>query len=235
MYKKGSENIIADALSRKPQDTSAGELYGISTIHTELLSDIQHSWECDSEIQQRISQLKDGKQVKHYSWQQQVLCRKGRIVVGPDLNLQTKLIMMWHNDPMGGHSGVEVTYQKLKQTFYWKKMHSLVTSVVASCDVCQRSKPDNAAYPGLLQPLPIPTTVWSEVSMDFIEGLPNSHSKSLILVVVDRLSKYAHFIALSHPYTAITVAQVFLDFIYRLHGMPTTIVSDRDAVFMSQF
>ena len=71
--------------------------------------------------------------------------------------------------------------------------------------------------------------------MDFINGLPNSQGKNTILVIVDRLSKYAHFIALAHPYTALTMAQLFLDHIYRLHGLPKSIVSDRDPIFVSTF
>ncbi|GJX38757.1 retrotransposable element Tf2 [Tanacetum coccineum] len=92
-----------------------------------------------------------------------------------------------------------------------------------------------SAYPGYLQPLPIPEKVWSEVSMDFIVGLPKSHGNTVIFVVVDRLSKYAHFMALNHPYTASSVAQVILDFVYKLHGLPNSIVSDKDDVFISNF
>ncbi|GJV37156.1 retrotransposon-related protein [Tanacetum coccineum] len=110
-----------------------------------------------------------------------------------------------------------------------------VKSFVRKCDVCQRNKPNLEAYPGALQPLPIPTRVWQDVSMDFVDGLPTSQGKTIILVIVDRLTKYAHFMALSHPYTAMQVAQLFLDHVYKLHGMPKTIVSDRDKVFLSLF
>lgn len=88
---------------------------------------------------------------------------------------------------------------------------------------------------GLLQPLPILTKVWAEVSMDFIDGLPKSHGKSTILVVVDRLTKYGHFIPISHPYTAPQVARVYFDNIFKLHGMPESIVCDRDPTFTSRF
>lgn len=106
---------------------------------------------------------------------------------------------------------------------------------ISECDVCQRNKTETVASPGLLQPLPIPERAWSDLSMDFIEGLPNSCGKTLIFVVVDRLTKYVHFMALAHPYTAMEVAQLFTDNVFKLHGLPVSIVSDRDKVFTSQF
>ena len=136
---------------------------------------------------------------------------------------------------MGGHSGTTVTVHRLKTMFYWKGMHKMVKQFIRECDICQRQKPDLAAYPGLLQPLPIPDKIWSSISMDFVERLPVSQGKTVIFVVVDRLSKYAHFIGLQHPFTASTVAQAFMDNVYRLHGLPESIISDRDKVFLSHF
>lgn len=101
--------------------------------------------------------------------------------------------------------------------------------------MCLRCKYETVAYPGLLQPLPIPEGVWQSIAMDFIEQLTRSKGKDTIWVVVDRLSKYAHFVALSHPFSAAELAQMFFDNIYKLHGAPANIVSDKDPLFMSQF
>ena len=114
-------------------------------------------------------------------------------------------------------------------------MKKEVRNWVRSCEGCQRCKPCLQTPAGTLQPLPIPHAIWVDISMDFIEGLPISRHKDTILVVVDRLSKYAHFLALSHPFTAAGVAQSYFEHIFKLHGLPKTIVSDRDRIFLSNF
>jgi hypothetical protein len=87
----------------------------------------------------------------------------------------------------------------------------------------------------MLSPLSVPEEAWQIVSMDFIEGLPTSGNANYIMVVVDKLSKFAHFVSFHHPYTAQKVAQAFQDNIFRLHGLPTHIISDRDPIFTSSF
>lgn len=150
-------------------------------------------------------------------------------------NADVKLhILRWlHDSAIGGHLGRDATLQRIKSLFYWPRMNVEIQHYIRNCTVCQKNKNDLAAKPGLLQPLPVPNGVWESISMDFIEGLPPSGGKHCILVVVDRLSKNAHFLALSHPYTAIEVTQLYLDHIFKLHGMPKDIVSDRDPTFLS--
>jgi hypothetical protein len=101
--------------------------------------------------------------------------------------------------------------------------------------VCQRNKEEIVKYPGTLQPLLIPPAIWKDISMDFITSLPKSRNKSVIMVVVDRLSKYSHFCALQHPFISSTVAQIFMDQVFKLHGMPHSIVSDCDPAFTRNF
>ena len=106
---------------------------------------------------------------------------------------------------------------------------------IRECDVCQRVKSETSAPARLLRPLPIPTTPWTDVSLDFVEGLPKSQGFEVILVMVDRLTKYVHFVPVSHPYTIAKIASLYMHHIFKLHGMLVSLVSNRDATFTSLF
>lgn len=124
------------------------------------------------------------------------------MVIGRDATLRTKILSLWHSTPTGGHSGIDATTRKVLTYFYWKGIRSDIASFVKKCVICQRNKYDTSASPGLLQPLPIPSLHWTDICMDFIEGLPKSKGRTIIWVIVDRLTKSRHFIALSHSYSA---------------------------------
>jgi hypothetical protein len=114
-------------------------------------------------------------------------------------------------------------------------MKQEVESYVKQCKNCQQAKHELCKYPGLLDPLSIPQQSWADIYMDFIEGLPKSNGFSVILVIMDRFTKYDHFFPVKHPYSAASIAELFLDNIVKLHGVPKSIVSDRDKVFTSSF
>jgi hypothetical protein len=107
--------------------------------------------------------------------------------------------------------------------------------VLHTCTTCQCNKGEQLHPRVLLQPLEVPSTVWTDVAMDFVEGFPRINGKSVIITVVDRFCKYAHFILIRHPYAATTVAQTFFDMIVHLHGVHSSIVSDHDLVFTRWF
>lgn len=164
-----------------------------------------------------------------------MLRKHNKILIGNQGDLKYKLLQWHHTFPEGGHSGRDLTLKRLKALFTWKGLNKDVRRYVRKCKICQAAKSETVAKPGMLQPLPVPSEVWTDVSMDFITGLPTSMGKNVIMVVVDRFSKGAHFIPLSHPFTAVSVAQAYLDGVFKLHGWPKSIVSDRDAVFLSSF
>jgi hypothetical protein len=153
-----------------------------------------------------------------------------RVFVSATLPIVQVLLARAHDI---GHEGVQCTLHRLRSDFHIPGDKALVQAYVRDCSICQRNKTSHLQPSGLLQPLPVPTLIWSDIAMDFIEALPKVNNKTVILTVVDRLSKAVHFIPLGHPYTATTLANAFFDEIVRLHGLPSSIVSDRDPVFTS--
>ena len=130
-----------------------------------------------------------------------------------------QLLQEFHDSPLGGHSGMLQTYKRLAHQFYWPSMRQTIHKYISSCDKCQRAKSKTLFPTRLLQPLPIPCHVWTDITMDFIEELLQSNGKSTILIIVDRLSKYAHFLVLIHPYTAKMVVEKFVEGVVKLCGM----------------
>lgn len=158
-----------------------------------------------------------------------------KVLLNPSTSLIPTVLSEMHSSPVGGHFGFHKTLARLRSDFFWEGMRKSVQKFIQECEVCQQFKYDNMMPAGLLQPLPVPKWIWTEISMDFIEGLTSSSGSQVIMVVVDRLSKYAHFIPLLHPFTAATVAKEFILHVVKLHGVPVSIITDRDKIFMSGF
>ena len=127
-------------------------------------------------------------------------------------------------------------YQDLKEKYWWVSMKREIAEFVARCDVCQRVKAEHQRLAGLLQPLPIPEWKWEEVGMDFITGLPRTQSGcDSIWVIVDRLTKVAHFLPVKTTYSGDRLAELYMAKIVCQHGVPKKIVSDRGSQFTSRF
>lgn len=185
-YKKGKENKAADALSRAPQQET---LQAIIVIVPEWITQVLATYPADPKCKSLITKLSIHPTARPpFTLHSGILRYKDMIYVGKDTNLlQQQLKESFHSSPLGGHSGERATYQCLKLLFYWPGMKSDIATLVKECPTCQKNKFENKLPPGLLQPLPLPETAWTHITMDFIEGLPKSDNKDVIWVIVDRL------------------------------------------------
>ena len=163
---------------------------------------------------------------KDYTLTDGVIRFRGRIWIGNNKLAQQPVLQALHTSGIGGHSGFHDTYHRVKSLFAWPQLKASIRNYVKCCTICQQAKVEHVKQPGLLEPLPVPSRPWTVICTDFIEGLPPSNKPNVIMVVIDKFTKYAHFMALYHPFTALQVAQVFLNVVYKLNGLPEAIVSD---------
>ncbi|CAI7882601.1 unnamed protein product [Closterium sp. NIES-53] len=226
IYKSGLHNK-ADALSR-PGHVAGIQLDGMNPLLKGLF---QHGYSLDSEIATAEEQ-------KLLQWEKDLAVRKGsgKIWVLNYAPLRQILLEEFHDVPYAGHFGSNKTLAGIAKYYYWPRMAADVQQIVTSCDTCQRMKSSKQKKTGLLQPLPVPEQPWQVVSLDFITGLPStSRGHDSILVVIDKYSKMGHFIPTNATATAEATARLFFDRIITIHGIPATLISDRDPKFTSKF
>jgi hypothetical protein len=161
---------------------------------------------------------------------------KNRLVVPKVPELHQLILNEAHLTRFSIHPGSNKMYHDLKQRFWWTKMKIEIARYVALCDTCWKVKVVHLKSVGELQPLPILAWKWEDISMDFIVGLPKtSKGFDAIWVIVDRLTKSAHFLLVQITYPANRCAKLYVERIISLHGVPKTIISDRGTQFVSQF
>jgi hypothetical protein len=178
------------------------------------------------------AKLLTGDAPKGWTVQDDLLMYCGNFFI-PDASSLWPQLMSFAHDV--GHEGIEKTVNRFRASFYNSHALRRIREYVRGCEVCQGNKTEHLHPAGLLQLLSVPSEVWSDISMDFIKRFPKVGGKSVALTVVDRFLKFAHFITLSHPYSAPSVAKAFFEGVVRLHGFPCSIVSDRDPLFTSAF
>ena len=225
-YKPGHTNVVADALSRRYSMLAVldSRILGFQSMK-ELYSE-------DPEFSTIIDSCKHGIQGT-YSVQNGFLFKGNRLCV-PKSSFRELLIREAHGGGLAGHFGVNKTLEILQEHFYLPKMSGDIHAIILRCATCQRVK--SHFHQGLYTPLPVPLQPWEDVSIDFIVALPRTQrGKDAIMVVVDRFSKMAHFIPCHKTDDASHVADLYFKEIIRLHGVPKTIVSDRDFKFLSYF
>jgi hypothetical protein len=151
-------------------------------------------------------------------------------------SLKNKILDEAHTSRYSIHPGSTKLYDDLRQQFWWTRMKRETTCYVSECDTCQKVKADYMKPEGLLQPFSIPDWKWDDISMDFIVGLPlTAHKYNLIWVIVDRLTKSAHFIPMNTNYNIQKYAEIYIAHVLCLHGVPKTNASDRGSQFVARF
>uniref|UniRef100_A0A3Q2Q3I6 Gypsy retrotransposon integrase-like protein 1 n=1 Tax=Fundulus heteroclitus TaxID=8078 RepID=A0A3Q2Q3I6_FUNHE len=221
-YRPGSKNTKPDALSRvfeaKEQDPEEERGF--------ILPDT---------VRCAVSRLGLEREVRESlgSFQISDTCPKDRLFVPPQL--RPRVIEFCHSSRLYGHPGIYKTLQLIKSQFWWPSLAKDVGEFVAACSPCSQAKASRRPPSGLLRPLPVPSRPWSSLSMDFITGLPSSDGFTVILTIVDRFSKMVHLVPLLKLPSAKEMGFILAKEVFRLHGLPSDIVSDRGPQFVARY
>jgi hypothetical protein len=258
VYKPGRTNVVADALSRRIEDTldddddDDEEIFNLVTTmdNTKFRQRVLKGYENDQFFTKVKAAILKGEGERDFAQRKLALrfrmddngliyereAKGDRLCIPQDQQLRLDIAHDHHDAPGAGHFGEDKTLEAIRRRYYWPHLPRYVHQYVRSCDQCQRNKPVQKKQAGLLQPLPVPAQRWEDISMDFIVNLPKTpRGFDAILVIVDRLSKAAHFIPTTTKVTAPETANLFIREIFRLHGLPRSIVCDRDPRFTSMF
>jgi transposase InsO family protein len=263
-YQEGKSNVVADGLSRRPDHKPAPAETAHTPTHRVMSANQEGEHDVDasnpaveptsSSVQVDLSRsitaayaadtacrkiLANPAQFPEYSVSElDGLIRQadGRVLVPSDAKLKTSILYECHDSRTAGHLGSGKTVELVTRRFVWPNMHREIKQYVSTCVPCQRNKPALQLPAGLLQPLPIPARPWSVVTMDLITQLPKTRAgHDAIVVFVDKLTKMAHYAPTVTAVDAPRVADLFFSQVVRHHGLPDSIVSDRDPRFTSLF
>ena len=244
-YHPGKDNIVVDSLSRKTVVAMslqysdwrlAGDgamLAQVQPVLKQMIIDVQKN---DEELQKKLQMVRDGDETEFSMKEAGSLYFQNKLCVPDGKELKKKFLFEAHNMVFTMHPGGNKMYQDLKKFYWWKGMKKDVTEYVSKCLTCQQGKAKHQVPTGLLNPLPIPQWKWDNITMDFVLTFPFKQQKhDSVWVIIDRLTKSAHFILVRMDYSMDRLAELYVDEIVRFHGVSLSIVSNRDSRFTSRF
>ena len=239
--------MVADALSRKIISRLSLKHYawkfasdGALLAQLRVMPDLKHmmidAQQDDIKLQESVQLVRNGDKTDYCINDDGGLYYKSRLCVPNVQDLKKKLMYESHNTVFTMHSRGNKMCQDMKQYYWWRGMKKDIVEYVSKCLTCQQVKTEHQVSSGLLNPIPIPQWKWDNITMDFVSSFPLTQRKhDLVWVIVDSLTKSTHFLPFRLDYSMDRLAELYVNEIVRLHGIPLSIVSDRDPQFTSRF
>lgn len=219
-FRPGTKNVKPDALSRL-YDPTVETITDVPIVPAERVLGAA-VWGIERLVKRALTQVITPRS-----------CPRNRLFVPVSAR---RAVLQWaHSSKFAAHPGVRGTLASVRQRFWWPTCEKDARRFIAACTDCAQTKSSNTPPAGLLRPLPIPSRPWSHIALDFITGLPASLGNTVILTIIDRFSKTAHFVPLPKLPSAKETAQLLVEHVFKLHGLPSDVVSDRGPQFTALF